>query len=110
VEAWSKVFQRIHDKKSSVFVQLWALGRMAEPEVIEADGYDYVSDSNVPLEEGARAPRSLTRQEIKQYVPDYVQAAKNASLYLQKALKNRGRALKTSLSRLYGTWKGSSDI
>jgi len=32
VEAWSKVFKRIHDKKSSVFVQLWALGRMATPE------------------------------------------------------------------------------
>jgi NADPH2 dehydrogenase len=78
VEGWSKVFQRIHRKGSAVFVQLWALGRQADPKVMEKEGLPFVSASEVPVEKGAKVPQSLTRDEIKEYIQDYVHAAKNA--------------------------------
>jgi NADPH2 dehydrogenase len=79
IVAWSKVFKKIHDKKSFAYVQIWALGRQAIPEVLEKEGpYDYVSASNIPLKDGGKAPRSLTKEEIKEYVQLYAQAAKNA--------------------------------
>jgi NADPH2 dehydrogenase len=77
-EGWSKVFQRIHSKESAVFVQLWALGRQADPKVMEKEGLPFVSASEVPKEKGAKIPHSLTRDEIKEYIQDYVHAAKNA--------------------------------
>jgi NADPH2 dehydrogenase len=73
-----KVFKPIHDKKSSTFFQLWALGRLGKPEeVLEKQGHELVSASDIP-EEGSKAARPLTREDIKEYVQDYVQAAKNA--------------------------------
>jgi len=78
VEGWSKVFQKIHSKGSAVFVQLWALGRQADPKVMEKEGLPFVSASEVPLEKGAKIPHSLSRDEIKEYIQDYVHAAKNA--------------------------------
>lgn len=78
VEGWKKVFERVHAKKSYAYVQLWALGRQAIPDAIEALGYDYVSASDVQMEGRPKAPRPLTKDEIKQYVQFYAEAAKNA--------------------------------
>lgn len=81
VAGWKKVASSVHDKKSFLFVQLWALGRAATPEVLKSRGLPFVSASDVkenPEDESAPAPRPLTKEEIKQYVADYVQAAKNA--------------------------------
>jgi NADPH2 dehydrogenase len=79
IAAWSKVFKRIHSRKSSVFLQMWALGRAAEPETLEKEGgYPYVSASNVPMDNAKVSPRPLSRDEIKQYVQDFAKAAKNA--------------------------------
>jgi NADPH2 dehydrogenase len=78
VEGWSKVFDRIHRKGSSVFVQLWALGVQAYPQVLEKEGLPFVSASDVPMEKGGKIPHSLTRNEIQKYIQDYIYAAKNA--------------------------------
>jgi NADPH2 dehydrogenase len=78
VDAWAKIFKRIHNQKSFVYVQLWALGRQAMPEDITKQGHDYVSASNIAFKARGRAPRPLTREEIKEYVQLYVEAAKNS--------------------------------
>ena len=83
VEGWSKVFKGIHQKKSFVYVQLWALGRSAYKADLDARGLPFVSASDVPVPSSSPdtpspVPRPLTKEEIKQYVQDYVQAAKNA--------------------------------
>ncbi|TFK47298.1 FMN-linked oxidoreductase [Heliocybe sulcata] len=92
IDAWKKVTAAVHAKGSFIFCQLWALGRAANPEVLAKEGQSYVSSSNMPLpgasdipniapEEGRAAsgtPRPLSVIEIKEYVADYAQAAKNA--------------------------------
>lgn len=57
---------------------MWALGRAAYPEVIEAKGLDYVSASAIGLEDRAKAPRALTTEEVKEYVHFFGKAADNA--------------------------------
>ncbi|ODQ52355.1 NADH:flavin oxidoreductase/NADH oxidase [Saitoella complicata NRRL Y-17804] len=78
IKAWKKITDAVHAKGCSMVMQLWALGRAADPSVLKADGYDYVSSSATPMAEGMPAPRELTVEEIKQYVADEAQAAKNA--------------------------------
>ena len=69
----------MHAKGSSIYMQLWALGRAADPEVLKKEGgYDLVSASNIPMEKDSPVPRPLKVDEIKEYVQLYAQAAKNA--------------------------------
>lgn len=81
IEGWRKVADAIHEKKSFLFVQLWALGRAANKADIESRGLPYVSSSNV-ADDGINAekpvPRALTVAEIKEYVASFAQAAKNS--------------------------------
>ena len=80
IDAWKKVTDAVHEKGSYIYVQLWALGRAATPEVMaEGAGRDgIVSSSAVPIEEGRLVPRALTEEEIWSYIGDYVQAARNS--------------------------------
>ncbi|KZV68715.1 FMN-linked oxidoreductase [Peniophora sp. CONT] len=78
IAAWKKVTDAVHAKGSSIYMQLWAHGRAALPEVLEKGGYDLVSASDIPIQEGGPAPRPLRIEEIKEYVQLYAQAAKNA--------------------------------
>jgi NADPH2 dehydrogenase len=71
------VTDAVHDKRSYIFLQLWALGRAADPKVLEAEGFPYVSSSPTPLEDHP-VPKELSKDDIKRYVGLYVQAAKNA--------------------------------
>jgi NADPH2 dehydrogenase len=60
-------------------MQIWALGRAAQPDNLEKEGpFPYVSSSNVAMSDGRPAPRPLTIPEIKEYVESFAQAAKNA--------------------------------
>jgi NADPH2 dehydrogenase/chanoclavine-I aldehyde reductase len=68
----------VHSKKSYIFCQLWATGRAAEPDVLANTGFDLVSSSAVPLDPAAPMPRALTEDEIRQYIADFAQAARNA--------------------------------
>lgn len=77
VAAWKKVTDRVHAKGSKIYMQLWALGRAASPDFLEKQGLPYVSASDVAMKD-KKAPRPLTKDEIKEYVQMYVKAAKNA--------------------------------
>lgn len=86
VARWKPVFEAIHANSSSVFVQLWALGRQAPPAVNKELGIKYVSASSVYMDEATRLEseqsgnplHALTVPEIDQYVRDYVHAARNS--------------------------------
>ncbi|CDO55436.1 similar to Saccharomyces cerevisiae YPL171C OYE3 Conserved NADPH oxidoreductase containing flavin mononucleotide (FMN) [Geotrichum candidum] len=81
VKAWSKVTDAIHAKESFLFIQLWALGRSAIKADLDKRGLPYVSASDIAdssMNPNAPKPTPLTKEDIKQYIKDYVQAAKNA--------------------------------
>jgi len=81
IASWKTVTDAVHAKKCFIFLQLWALGRRADPAVLkqeERGPYPYVSSSTVPAAEGGAIPQALTLEEIQQYVQDYATAAKNA--------------------------------
>jgi NADPH2 dehydrogenase len=78
IAAWKAVVDAVHGAGSFIFLQLWALGRSADPEIKRQDGTgDVVSSSAVP-QEGGVVPRAMTEDEIWQYVRDYATAAENA--------------------------------
>jgi NADPH2 dehydrogenase len=75
------VTNAVHKKSSFIYLQLWALGRAANPETLETDvggPYPYISASDVQLTGMDRPPRQLTLSEIKEFVQFYAQAAENA--------------------------------
>lgn len=86
LDAWKKVTDAVHAKGSKIWVQLWALGRAAEPGIGGASGgalyeenfMDIVSASDIPMQEGLPKPRPLNEDDIWGYVEDYARAAKNA--------------------------------
>lgn len=67
----------VHAKGSYIYLQLWALGRAADPNGLKADdpSFEVVSASDIPFEGGAK-PRPLTEAEIQTYVADYAACAK----------------------------------
>lgn len=84
-----QVTDAVHARQSSIYMQIWAVGRAAEPSVLATvdevrnpgGPYPYVSASNIPLSDRPvthPSPRSLTHEEILQYIDQYRQAAKNA--------------------------------
>jgi len=80
IESWKKVTEAVHAKGSFIYLQLWALGRAADPGQLKkelGDDAKVVSASNIPFEGGA-TPTGLNEEEIHQYIKDYAQAAKNA--------------------------------
>ncbi|KAH8780878.1 NADPH dehydrogenase [Diaporthe sp. PMI_573] len=80
IDGWKTVTKAVHDKKSFIYLQLWALGRTTHLEgVRKAAGPDakVVSASDIPLE-GGEKPTPLTEDEIHWYIAQFAQAAKNA--------------------------------
>lgn len=79
--AWKEVTDAVHAKGSFIYLQLWALGRVAVPKNLQRQKggpYPVVSSSAVPFAEGGHVPKEMTREEIKSFVQDYAQAAKHA--------------------------------
>lgn len=80
IDGWKTVTKAVHDKKSFIYLQLWALGRTSQLEGLrKVAGPDakVVSASDIPLE-GGEKPTPLTEDEIQWYIAQYAQAAKNA--------------------------------
>ncbi|GAA6003058.1 hypothetical protein JCM10207_001966 [Rhodosporidiobolus poonsookiae] len=76
VAGWKKVVDAVHAKGSYIYLQLWALGRAADPEATRKEANcDVVSASDVPFE-GGPTPRPLTKAEIQDLVASYATAAK----------------------------------
>lgn len=79
IKAWKEVTDAVHAKGSFIWLQLWALGRAANPEVKQAEGTgDLVSASDYRMTDNSPQPRPLTEDEIQQYIKEYGQAAENA--------------------------------
>lgn len=80
ITAWRSVTDKVHDKGSFIFCQIFAFGRAANKETARKDGVDIVGPSPIPIDETSSVPRSMTIEEIKQTVQDFATAAKNAIL------------------------------
>jgi NADPH2 dehydrogenase len=78
INAWRKVTDAVHSKGSYIFCQLWALGRAANPKVLQAEGHKLVSSSNLPISEDSATPEPLSEAEIRIFIEYYATAAKNA--------------------------------
>lgn len=84
IAAWKRVTEAVHAKQCFIYLQLWALGRRAAPELLErAEGgpYPVVSASAVPMKpaaEGGHVPHALSTEEIQVFIDDYATAAKSA--------------------------------
>ncbi|TFY81116.1 hypothetical protein EWM64_g2889 [Hericium alpestre] len=79
IEQWKKIVEAVHAKGSYIFLQLWALGRMAHADVLEAEGpYPAISAGNVQTDARHAHPRALTIPEIKDVIAKHAAAAKNA--------------------------------
>ncbi|KAG6827069.1 hypothetical protein H0H92_013322 [Tricholoma furcatifolium] len=83
IAAWKEITDAVHACGSSIFVQLWTLGRIADPAVLASyepsDPYPVVGASDSPLStQTSPIPRPLSVDEIQQYVGWYARAASNA--------------------------------
>jgi len=78
IQAWKEVTDAVHSKKSYIFCQLWALGRVAMPDVLKKGGFKLVSSSPIPMDSEHDVPDELTEADIRSYIADFAQAAKNA--------------------------------
>lgn len=79
IKAWKEIVDAVHEKGGYIWLQLWALGRAANPEVKTKEGTgDLVSSSDKAMSDNSPKPRPLREDEIQQYVKEYAQAAKNA--------------------------------
>ncbi|KAJ7578132.1 hypothetical protein C8J56DRAFT_1111964 [Mycena floridula] len=72
------VVEAVHAKGSHIFLQIWASGREAHDEYLDATGKEYAAASDIPLSGRNRTPRPLTIGEIRQHVQWFATAALNA--------------------------------
>ncbi|KAG6817121.1 hypothetical protein H0H87_012642, partial [Tephrocybe sp. NHM501043] len=81
IAAWKEVTDAVHAHGSSIFLQIWALGRVAEPSVLASydasEPYPLVGASDKPAARKA-TPRPLTLDEIQEYISYFARGAHNA--------------------------------
>lgn len=92
IEGWKKVTKAVHEKGSTIFSQLWHVGRVSHtsnqpdhiapvgPSDIQAENtsaYGYDENGTVGFVPASK-PRALSTHEVKGIVADFVQAAENA--------------------------------
>ncbi|VDB90637.1 unnamed protein product [Peniophora sp. CBMAI 1063] len=80
IAGWKKVVDGVHARQSFVFIQLWAIGREADPDILAAldSSFPYISASGIPIDSTRRLPRAITHEEMKEYVRLHAEAAKAA--------------------------------
>lgn len=79
IAAWKEVTSAVHAEGSYIYLQLWALGRVASPDQLKKEGdFQLVSSSPNPITPGTTVPHELTESEIQDWIKDYAQAARNA--------------------------------
>ncbi len=92
IEGWKKVTSAVHAKGGIIFAQLWHVGRVSHnaiqpngdapiaPSAIRADGVNVFIETGPGEGELAEPsdPRALTTDEVKELIPLYAQAARNA--------------------------------
>ena len=78
IAAWKKITDAVHRKRSFMFLQVMAMGRMADSSEAKKEGFAIVGASAIPWMEGAVVPQDMTVEDIRQMVQQFGQAAKNA--------------------------------
>ncbi|KAF2623786.1 12-oxophytodienoate reductase 1 [Macroventuria anomochaeta] len=78
ISAWKKVTNKVHKKRGFIYLQLWALGRVADRDFTEKNNITVKSSNATQLREGYAVPKEMTIKEIEQSVHEYAQAANNA--------------------------------
>ncbi|KAI9376719.1 hypothetical protein BJX61DRAFT_155703 [Aspergillus egyptiacus] len=80
IAQWRKVTDAVHAKGSYIYAQLWALGRVADPETTkkETGNEGVMSASAVAVAEGAPVPKEMSEEDIQGVIGDFAAAAKNA--------------------------------
>ena len=75
-----QVVDAVHANGSYIFLQLWALGRASDLDLLKAEdpSFDLVGPSDIPISPSHPTPRPLTVDEIKTYVQWYANAANKA--------------------------------
>jgi NADPH2 dehydrogenase len=78
IDGWKKITDEVHKKGSNIWLQLWALGRVANKQFCEAKGITVRSSSATQLDDDHAVPKEMTQEEIKEAVAAFAQGAKNA--------------------------------
>ncbi|GMG19721.1 unnamed protein product [Ambrosiozyma monospora] len=86
VEAWKKVVDAVHAKRTSIAMQLWHLGRAADAKTLKKHGVPYLAPSAEYYDENTKKVaveadnelRAFTLDEVKQIIDDFKQGAINA--------------------------------
>jgi NADPH2 dehydrogenase len=78
IDAWKKITDEVHKKGSFIYLQLWALGRVASKEFCAAKGIPIKSSSVIAVDSDHAEPEEMTQDDIKAAVAAFAQAAKNA--------------------------------
>ncbi|KAF8215979.1 hypothetical protein K438DRAFT_1914810 [Mycena galopus ATCC 62051] len=73
----SQVSERVHANGFFIYLQIWALGRAIQADVLEKENMECVSASDIPLPGGPK-PRPLTVDKVHEYMEMYAQGAVNA--------------------------------
>jgi len=75
-----QIVDGVHANGSFIYLQLWSLGRAADPAQLKSEdsSFAYVSSSPATLTGRDVAPRAMTVPEIKEHVQLYATAASNA--------------------------------
>ncbi|KAF2133539.1 FMN-linked oxidoreductase [Dothidotthia symphoricarpi CBS 119687] len=78
IEAWKKVTDAVHAKGSFIYMQLWAVGRVANKDFAQSKGITVMSSSATQLNDEHAVPKEMTKEDIDSTVSAHAQAAKNA--------------------------------
>jgi NADPH2 dehydrogenase len=78
IDGWKKITHEVHKKGSPIFLQLWALGRVANPDFCKAKGIPIKSASPIKVDDDHSVPEEMTQDDINVAVAAFAQAAKNA--------------------------------
>src|SRR5690554_5582491 len=85
VDGWRKITSAVHDKGGKIFLQLWHVGRVSDPEHL--NGEIPVAPSAIPCDGHVSllrpkrdyvVPRALQNDEIRSIIADFAHAARNA--------------------------------
>lgn len=79
IAKWREIADAVHAKGGRIFIQIWALGRTANPALVPVvygpSGEPYVANPKKPVPVPVKA---MTEADIDRFVANYAQAAKNA--------------------------------
>ncbi|KAJ7608661.1 hypothetical protein FB45DRAFT_762961 [Roridomyces roridus] len=78
IAAWKKITDTVHAHGSNIFMELWAVGRVASAEYLASKGFPVVAPSNLPMAGRTDTPHALSVEEIQEFVQLFATAASNA--------------------------------